>query len=491
MTTGGTATTSDETGASPARGAAGAAAPGTGPADLLVTNGVVLTMAPDRHIVHGGAVAVGDGRILAVGATAELRRRYPGTVELDAAGGVVAPGLVNAHQHVTGGPLLWSGIPDNLVPGASIFEWAVPVHAAEGPDDERLGAMLVAAASLRNGVTTLIEPGTVGHAEAVAEGLAATGIRAGVGVWAWDIEEGPFAAPAAEVLARLGAVLDAHPQGGLIEGWVTLIGHSLASDELLAGAAELARSRRARMTMHLSPTRSDPEVYLERFGERPAVHLARLGVLGPHLLIGHGVWLDDAEVEVILDSRTALAYCPWAYLRLGQGVSGNGRHAEIYRRGGRVALGCDATNAGDAPDVLRAAALAAGLAKDQRVDPTWFGAHEALELATVAGAEAVGLGERVGSLEPGKEADLVVFGTEGPLWATPGDPAQKLVWGADGSHVRHVVVAGRLAVSDGRCVLVDEEALAGEARRAATAMLERAGLSMPTRWPVRGVEPPC
>jgi len=460
-------------------------APGGESADLLVCNGVVVTMDADRQILAGGALAIADGRILTLGGSAELRRRFPSAPVLDAGGGLVTPGLVNAHQHVTGGPLVWSTIPDNLPPGASIFEWSVPIHAAETAADEELSATITAVSSLRNGVTTLIEPGTVGHAGAVAAGLSAAGIRAGVGVWAWDIEEGPFAAPAEEVLARVAAVLDAHPAGGRVEGWVTLIGHSLASDELLAGAAELARRRRAQMTMHLSPTSSDPEVYLERYGERPAVHLARIGVLGPHLLLGHGVWLDDAELEAVLSSRTALAYCPWAYLRLGQGVSGQGRHAELYRRGGRVALGCDAVNASDSTDILRAAALAAGLAKDQRVDPTWFGAHEAFELATIAGAEAVGMGERIGSLEPGKLADVVVFGTRGPLWSVPGDPALRLVWGADGRDVRHVLVGGEVVVLDGRCVSLDEDALAVEAAAASAAMLARAGISPPIRWPVR------
>src|SRR5207342_2907908 len=124
-----------------------------------------------------------------------------------------------------------------------------------------------------------------------------------------------------------------------------------------------------------------------------------LGVLGPHLLLGHGVWFDDEEVDLVLATRTAIAYCPWAYLRLGQGVFANGRHAEIVERGGRVALGCDAVNAGDVIDILRTAAVASGIARDARLDPTRFGAHQVFELATIAGAEAIGLADRIGSIE--------------------------------------------------------------------------------------------
>jgi 5-methylthioadenosine/S-adenosylhomocysteine deaminase len=454
------------------------------PADLLITNGRILTMDPDRRILEGGAISIVGDRIADIAGTAEVRSRWAASRHIDARGGMVTPGLVNAHQHVTGGPLLWSCIPDNLTPGASIFEWSVPMHAHELAADEELSAQLVGAQSLRCGTTTLVEPGTVTEPEAVASGLGAVGIRATVGVWAWDIEEGPFTAPANDVLERVRVMLDAFPPGGRIEGWVTLIGHSLASDELLVGASDLARASRVGMTMHLSPTSSDPEVYLERHGCRPAIHLDHLGVLGRHLLIGHGVWLDEVEIEAILRSGTAIAYCPWAYLRLGQGVTQQGRHAEIFRRGGRVALGCDSTNAGDTVDVLRTAALAAGIAKDQRVDPMWFGAHEALEMATIAGAEAIGMADRLGSLEVGKQADLVVFESESPHWAPLGDPALALVWSTDGRHVRSVVVDGRVVVDDGQCVTVDEQLLRKEAAKASRALLERSGLTLPTRWPV-------
>lgn len=452
--------------------------------DLLVLGGRVVTMDAERRVLHGGGVAVGGDQILAVDGAAALRARYPGTPVLDASDGVITPGLVNAHQHHTGDPLMRCCIPDDLVPGTSIFEWSVPAHGAHQGDDDELAATIVAAESLRNGVTTIVEAGTVAHPHRVAAGITAAGARGTIGTWGWDVEEGPFAAPADEVLDRQRAVLDAFPRGGKVEGWVTLVGHSLASDELLAGAADLARQRGTYLTMHLSPTRSDPEVYLERHGRRPVVHLAALGVLGRHLLLAHGVWFDDAEVDLVLQSGTAIAYTPWAYLRLGQGVSHMGRHAEMARRGGRIALGCDANNASDSADILRQAALAAGLAKDTAVDPTSFSAHTALEWATIAGAEAIGMADRIGSIEPGKKADLVVHDACGPHWAPPGDVALQLVWGTDGRTVRDVLVGGEVVVRDGRSTRIDEDALAADARRASAALLERAGITVPHRWPV-------
>ena len=452
--------------------------------ELLVLGGRIVTMDPTRRVLHGGGISVVDGRIQEVAGAAELRSRWPQVEAIDATGCVVTPGMVNAHQHHTGDPLLRSCIPDDLVPGTSIFEWSVPVHGAHTPDDDELTATITAVDSLRNGVTTVVEAGTVAHPERVAAGMVAAGVRGTIGPWGWDVDAGPFAAPADEVLDRQRAVLDRFPPGGRVEGWVTLVGHSLASDALLVGAADLARERGTHMTMHLSPTSSDPEVYLERHGRRPVVHLDALGVLGPHLLLAHGVWFDDAELEAVLASRTAIAYCPWAYLRLGQGVTRHGRHAELSKRGGRVALGCDATNASDSTDILRQAALAAGIAKDARIDPTWFSAHDAFEWATIAGAEAIGMDDRIGSIEPGKFADLVVHRATSPQWSVLGDVALQLVWGTDGRSVRDVIVGGEVVVRDGRSTRVDETALAAAAAIAARAIAVRAGITVPHRWPV-------
>jgi 5-methylthioadenosine/S-adenosylhomocysteine deaminase len=449
----------------------------------IIAGGDVVTMNGNRQVLLGGSVVVADGLIAAVGSTAELRAAHPDAAVIDATECVVTPGLINAHQHLTGDPLVRSCIPDLLAPGASIFQWAVPIHAEHSGDDDELSATLTAIECAQNGVTTVIEAGTVAHPTRVAAAMNAVGIRGTVGTWGWDIEHGPFVGTAAEVLDRQRAVVEAFPAGGLVEGWVTLVGHDLASDELLAGAAELSRALGTGMTMHLSPTSSDPERYLARTGRRPVTHLHNLGVLGPNLLLAHGVWLDDEEIDLVLSTRTAIAYCPWAYLRLGQGVTRVGRHAEIVERGGRVALGCDAANAGDVADILRAAALAAGIARDGRLDPERFGAHQAFEMATIAGAEAIGMADRIGSLEVGKQADIVVHRAVGWGWSPRGDIGLQLVWGTDGRSVRDVLVAGRPVIRDGQCVTVDEAALQREAQTRQQSLLDRAGITIPHVWP--------
>ena len=254
----------------------------------------------------------------------------------------------------------------------------------------------------------------------------------------------------------------------------------------MASATELATQRAVGMTFHLSPSTSDTEQYLAKTGKAPLVHLGSLGVLGPHLALGHGVHLDDDEIDLLLASETAVVSCPWAYLRLGQGLSRQFRHLDIWKAGGRVALGCDAENAGDQVDGLRTAALFTGMAKDVPLDPMAFGAHDALELLTIKGAAALGGDDRVGSIEVGKQADLVVHDRTRVEWIPPSpDPVLQLVWGSDGRSVRDVYVAGRPVVRDGVVTAIDVTSLLDEAVAAGDALRLRSNVPAAARWPVQ------
>ncbi len=462
----------------------------TSPADVdLLVVGDVVTVDPERRIVVDGAVAVAGTRIVAIGAAAELRARYPQVRVIGRRGDLVTPGYINAHQHLTADRLVRSDIPDLLPPGASIFEWIVPVHAAVDPRDDEVSATLSLVEAVGNGITSTVEAGTVAHPERVVAAFQAVGVRGTIGTWGSDTPGLPGSGDVRSVIERQTDLLDrfagAEANLGLVQPWVTLVGHDLMSDELVVAASELAQRRGTGLTFHMSPTTSDPDSYLARTGRRPLEHLASLGVLGPHVLLAHAVHLDESELEPVLDTGTAIVSCPWAYLRLGQGFAAANRHVELWRRGGRLALGCDAENAGDAIDALRAAALFAGLAKDVGADPTGFGAHDALELLTVRGAEAIGWAADIGSIELGKKADLVVHDTGGPQWATrSADPVLQLMWASDGRSVRDVVVDGRVVVEDGLCTSVDVESLTAEAADRRRHLLARAGVTPVSRWPM-------
>ncbi|MEO6885387.1 MAG: amidohydrolase family protein [Jatrophihabitantaceae bacterium] len=452
-------------------------------ADLLIVGGDVVTMDAARRVVTCATIAIADGQIAAIGTADSLRAKFPGAPEHDATGCVIVPGLINAHQHATASPLVRSMTPDDIDSQTAIFGWTVPTHAQVTPEDDEVSAMLTAVESLSRGVTTVLDAGTVANPLRVAAGFGAAGIRGRVGRWGWDIDDAPFAAPTNEVLAAQRELVQALPRDGLVTGWVSLVGHDLASDELFVGAAALAEELDVPMTWHISPGENDVHSYAKRSGLRPVKHLEQLGVLGPRLLLGHAVWLDDSELEAILQSRTAVASCPGAYLRLGQGYARAGRHVELVRRGGRLALGCDAHNAGDSPDVLRAAWLLAGLDRDRGTDDP-FRADEAFAVATIGGAEAVGLGELIGSIEVGKAADLVVMDARDVSWIPRGDLALQLVWGAVSHTVRDVLVDGKVVMRDRVVTTVDLEALRERVESRSAALLARADIHVPHRWPM-------
>ncbi|MCS5685489.1 MAG: amidohydrolase family protein, partial [Acidimicrobiales bacterium] len=301
-------------------------------ADLVIT-GTLLTMDTDRTIWSDGAVVVRAGRITEVGHRSTITKRHGDVKTLGGANCLVTPGFVNAHQHLTGDRLIRSCIPDNLVAREAIFNWAVPIHAAHTGDDDELSATLSLLEAVGNGITTTVEAGTVANPERVGEAFTRVGVRGCISTWGWDSTDGPYAAPADEVLDRQQAVLDQFPPGGLVDGWVGLVGHDLVSDDLFVRSSGLAKSLNTGITFHLSPSPDDSEAYATRSGKRPVEHLAALGILGPHVLIAHAVHLGDEELTLLLDSGTAIAYCPWAYLRLGQGVTRVGRHVDFRERG--------------------------------------------------------------------------------------------------------------------------------------------------------------
>ncbi|MBT6064797.1 MAG: amidohydrolase family protein [Actinobacteria bacterium] len=453
--------------------------------DLIVA-GTLLTMDPDRTIWSDGAVAVADGLIQQVGKKSDLLAEHPDARLLGGDSCIITPGFINAHQHLTGDRLIRSCIPDDVPSQEAIYDWVVPVHAAHTGDDDELSATLSLLEAVGNGITTTVEAGTVAHPDRVASAFERVGVRGCIGTWGWDTGDGPFTAPTTKVMEAQRKVVEAHPAGGLVEGWVTLVGHDLASDNLFTEAAALARDAGTGLTFHMSPSSDDGVAFAERSGKRPIMHLADLGVLGPRTLIAHAVHLTDDELTLLIETGTAVSYCPWAYLRLGQGVSSSGRHIEFLERGGRLALGCDTENAGDAIDALRVAALAAGLARDMSDDHMSFGAHAALELLTVGGAEAIGMGDRIGSVEVGKAADLVVHDLSG-VGSTPNsiDPAMQLLWTGDGRSIRDVVVNGVPVVLDRRSTMVDHADLVAAAAESQRRLLEQAGLAPTPRWPVR------
>jgi 5-methylthioadenosine/S-adenosylhomocysteine deaminase len=456
--------------------------------DTLVVGSHVVTMNPAREVIRDGAVAIRGTDVVAVGKEADLRPAYAAAEIVGGPRFVVTPGLVNTHIHVTGEPLTRGFVPDDTPFEENVFQWLCPLYSVYTAEEERLSAQLSALEMLRSGTTTFLEAGTVRFVDDVVDGLVEIGVRGRIGKWIWDIPPEPavYRQTTDEAIANLTQVLDDHASvaGGRIKAWSMLVGHTTCTDPLWQAAKALADERGTGMSFHMSPALMDPEAFLQYFGMRPMEKLAELGVLDRNVIMTHCVQVDEHEVELMAQAGVSVAHCPTTALKVAYGVTQVGRFPEMYAQGINIGIGIDGNNASNYADMHRATYLVAGLFKDARQDATIFPAEVAYEMATLGGARGLLMEDEVGSLEPGKKADVVLHDTDRPEWRPLLNVANQLVWSADGRGVHTVFVDGVKVVDAYRCTTIDEDALYAAAQAAGEAITARSGLPNRAKWPV-------
>lgn len=456
--------------------------------DTLIKGWYVVTMNHDRDIIRNGAVAIRGGSIVDVGKASDLEQRY---VARETVGGdrfVVTPGMVNSHIHVTGEPLTRGYVPDDTPFEENVFAWLCPLYATFRAEEERLSAQLASIEMLKSGTTSFLEAGTIRFLDEVVEGLVDVGIRGRVGRWIWDLPPEPdvYKQNTDEAIRNLEQSITSHRSvaDGRIQSWSILVGHTTCSDPLWKAARAFANQYGTGMSFHMSPAKLDPEGFLAEFGQRPMVHLAELGVLGPDVAITHCVQVDNVELGVMAEAGVSVAHCPTTALKVSYGVTQVGKMPEMAMAGINLGIGTDGNNASNYSDLMRATYLVAGLFKDSRTDPQMFPAEKAYEMATLGGARAMCAEDEIGSLEPGKKADVVLHDTDRPEWRPLLNVMNQLVWSADGRGVHTVFVDGRKVVEDGRMTTVDEERFWARCQEAGEAIAARSGLPDKAKFPV-------
>ena len=456
--------------------------------DLLVKGWYVVTMNATRDIIHDGAVAIRGNTIVDVGKADDLEQAYRPRRVMGGDRFVVTPGMVNTHIHITGEPLTRGYVPDDTPFEENVFVWLCPLYATYNAAEERLSAQLAAVEMLRSGTTCFLEAGTIRFLDDVVDGLREVGIRGRLGRWVWDLPPEPsvYKQNTDEAIAFLQRQLDVHRDydDGRLGAWSIVVGHTTCSDPLWKAAKELADEHGTGMSFHMSPARLDPEGFIAAFGQRPMVHLDELGVLDSNVAMTHCVHVDDREIDLMAAHGAHVAHCPTTALKVSYGVTQIGKMPEMVQRGINVAIGTDGNTASNYSDLMRATYLVAGLFKDARMDPQMFPAEKAYEMATLGGARLMQLEPLIGSLEPGKRADLVLHDTDRPEWRPLLNVVNQLVWSADGRGVHSVVVDGRIVVEDYRCTTIDEDALWAQAQQMGESITARSGLPDKAKWPV-------
>lgn len=271
---------------------------------------------------------------------------------------------------------------------------------------------------------------------------------------------------------------------GRIRPCVDIVGLGRCSDELLVKSKAVADRYGALLNLHECAFVEQVEEVKRRTGRTPIAHLERLGVLGPNVVLVHMIHVTDEDIAILKRHDTKVVHCPTTALKLTYGLSRAGKFPEMMDSGVTVAIGSDCGDCSNYNDMIRVMYLAALLFKDARFNAKIMGAETALEMATLAGARALGLENEIGSLEPGKKADITLVSTRRADWIPVHNEIYNLIYSASASSVDTVLVDGRVILEAGRVLSVNEEEVLERTQQLAVAVRRAAGLEPSYKWPV-------
>ena len=446
-------------------------APSPGPAQglsdeqaLLIRGGLVITMDSERRILNPGDIAVRGARIAAIGPGLSVEAHRV----IDARDHAVLPGLVNAHTHET----LTRGLAEDLPLDRWLAEICFPLDRAYTPEIMRAAAMMNQLEMIRGGVTTFLD--IYRHPAACAEVAEAAGLRA---ILAPQIIADP---PGVGESVESAEAFVVEWQGRNPRITPAFGPHApyTCPPGTYQRVADLAERYDVPLHTHLAETRWEVETIAERYGGTPAEHLDRLGVLGPRLSVAHGVFLTPADIELLRERDVAVVYNPTSNMKLASGVA---PIPDLLAAGVRVGLGTDSNLSNNNLDMFEEMRLGAVLQKLSRGDAAAMPYLDTLALATIDGARALGMADSIGSLEPGKQADIILIDLDQPhLWPLfEGDRlnvVEQLVYSASAADVTHTIVAGQVLMAERQVRTLETGAVRTAVAEAGARLLRLAGI---------------
>ncbi|MHB1610364.1 MAG: amidohydrolase family protein [Sulfobacillus sp.] len=460
---------------------------------LLVDADWILTMDSERRVIKHGAVAINGDKIVAVGPTAEIVHQYQAPAVRSLKGRLVMPGLIDGHIHSSF--QLSRGLADEVGSQKFLFQRMYPYEGYLTPEQSYWSTALCALEELRHGVTCMIDPGNYSPDETV-QALSASGIRAVIAKSAMDIAKSSFGSlPATfietteEALQHSEAVVKKFHQSenGRIRVSLSFRGVNNASDDLISRMQQMAHHYQIGFQAHACFAKETRDSSVGGTGYTEVERLHRLGVLGPNLLLIHMGWATPGELLLLRDHDVKIVAAPSSSFHNGYGNVAMGKIPELLAMGVSVGLGSDHASSGIV-DLVQEMRMAAGGYKEVRMDAAIMPPETVVEMATLHGARCAWWEDEIGSLVPGKKADLAIFDTRRPEWQPLYNPVANLVYSATGSSVDMVLVNGRIVVDQGRVLTLNADDIYDNVERVMPKILEQTGLAglAKSRWPISG-----
>jgi 5-methylthioadenosine/S-adenosylhomocysteine deaminase len=426
--------------------------------DLIVTARYVVTMDASQQVLEDGAIAIHGDKIIAVGPRAEIETKYFSLHRISAPQGLVMPGLINGHTHAA--MALLRGIKDDVTLQDWLEHYIFPAEAKNVTEDfVTWGTRLAILEMLRGGTTTYTD--MYYFEDAVARETKAAGMRGVLGETFIDFPA-PDNKTRDEALAYSEKFLKRWQGDPLIHAAVAPHSVFLCSADTLHAAAALARRYHAPILIHVSETKKENDDSRTAHGASPTVWLDQLGILGPDVVAAHCIWIDASDIALLAKSQTGCVHNPSSNMMLASGVA---PIREMLAGGVRLGLGTDgAAGSNNDLGMMEEMDLAAKLQKITHMDPQALGAKQAVEMATIGGARALHIENEIGSLEPGKKADLIVISLNAPNAVPLYDVYSQIVYSLKSSDVQDTIIGGRIVMRDGRVLTLNETAIIAKAR---------------------------
>ncbi len=463
--------------------------------DLRIDNAAVITLDRQRRELDRAAIAIHEGRIVDIILPPDPLP--PARKTIDGSGCVALPGLINTHTHVYQALLEGIGYDMHFDPWNWRFNF--PIASQIGPEHAEVGAQLAALEMIESGTTTVSDHWYLHNdfdsIHRVAQVFEQAGLRHHVVYGLLDqsfagdhiaFEDMAMIRREEELIAEAEAFIARwHRRGRTI---VALGPGSTEdiSDRLMARTIEMARSRGLQLATHVAGWAEIVSRSLKHYARRDLEHVHDIGLTGPDAILIHAVWLSPREVQIVAETDSKVAHCPVANAHLGYGVA---PVAELRVRGVAVGLGTDgaASYTSDLFEVMKTAAM---LQKVRHLDAEVLTAEDVLEMATVDGARVLGLEATVGSLEVGREADLILVDLRRPHLLPGGQPVPKLVYSARGHDVTTSIIGGQVVMENRRVLTLDEPTVLQRAQEAVADLVARAGREtrdlLAAPWPQEG-----
>lgn len=428
------------------------------PVDLIVSAGRVVTMDAQRRVIENGAIAIRGARIVGVATKSEIDKRFEAKSRIDEPSAVAIPGLVNTHTHV---PMaLLRGLADDLRLQDWLEKFIFPAEAKNvSPEFVRWGTRLACAEMLLSGTTTYAD--MYYFEEVIAEATKECGMRGILGQTVIGFPVADAKTPG-DALKRTESFLQRFRKDELITAAVAPHAVYTNSDETLRAVRALANKYSAPLLIHLSETERENKELIAKRNMTPTKLLESLGVLQGRTLAAHGVWVDAEDMRLLQQRGVGVAHCPSSNTKLASGIA---PVLAYLKADVALGLGTDGP-AGSNNDLnlFEEMDLAAKMQKVTAMDPTALTAEQAFEMATLRGARAVGLEKEIGSLEPGKRADVVVVNADAPNAVPIYNVYSHLVYALKGADVGQVIVNGRVVVRDRRVLTLNMPQVLKKAR---------------------------